>query len=420
MSKHKPEDKEESLSSGGVKEPKGGADDAVNSLEKLLSAGSVAKIYDKRFDQENETYSARFSGRTPSGERRVIDDVVAKAAPAIRSGKEKWGEDAEQKWKYDRARFSEVKPHRVSVFDFGCGDGRTLPLFQKFAEGLSHQGSTLRIKAYDISVEGINAYKRRLGAAGFKLMREEDLKKIYADPEPAHLTRHGVFRKDNLEVELLSGVPSTTPEQLGADVGLVDITTVLFGSLSHVFPSQSRDNFLGMMIGITKNHIAMTVPGKALFLESQQSIKLFKAALGLGDGEMFYHPEGLPDECLLPYALYDAHSLRDHLYRAGAGEADISIVAFKFRPPVASRHRSVDIADNAAALALSKLMTSFPRVAAALPDRVTRAVYYGVVAEGVARDSGDTVVVEVGPSSSVGGAAATGADIRRREGAGKE
>ncbi len=426
MSKEK-EGRAKLLSDGGGVEEKEssevapvarGADGAASVLNDFLTAGSVAGIYNERF--EGGTYDSRFAAkRTPSGEARVIDCVVEKSTTATRASKKAWDLDAKEKH-VDTVKFSEVKPHRVSVFDFGCGDGRTLPLFQKFAEGLSHQGSTLRIKAYDISVEGINAYKRRLGAAGFKLMREEDLKKIYADPEPAHLTRHGVFRKDNLEVELLSGVPSTTPEQLGADVGLVDITTVLFGSLSHVFPSQSRDNFLGMMIGITKNHIAMTVPGKALFLESQQSIKLFKAALGLGDGEMFYHPEGLPDECLLPYALYDARSLKDHLDRAGAGKADISIVSFKFRPPVASRHRSVDIADNAAALALSKLMTSFPRVAAALPDRVTRAVYYGVVAEGVARDSGDTVVVEVGPSSSVGGAAATGADIRRREGAGKE
>ncbi len=424
--KDKPEDKEELLPSGGVEESKGGADakggadDVVGSLEKLLSAlsaGSVAKIYDKRFDPEEETYSARFSARTPLGEVRVIDRVVAKSTPAISADKKKWNENAKKEYERDEAKFFEVvKPHRVSIFDFGCGDGRTLPLFQKFAEGLSHQGSTLRIKAYDISVEGINAYKRRLGAAGFKLMDEGALAAIYADPELTHLRQHGVFRKDNLEVELLSGVPETTHEQLGTDVGQVDITTVLFGSLSHVFPAKSRDAFLGMMIGITKNHIAMTVPGKALFLENQQSTKLFEAVLELGDGEMFYHPEGLPDKFLLPYALYDARSLRGHLDRAGASETDISISAFKFRPPVASKHRSVDILDNAAALALSKLMKSFPRVAAALPDKVTRAVYYGVVAKGGAMHSGDTVdAAEVRrPGGSVGGAAATAADIERR------
>lgn len=400
------------LSDGGVEERKKGgedsADGAIGKLEKLLTAGSVADIYDKRFNPKKETYSARFSARTPIGERRVIDGVVAKAVPAIHSDKQEWEKDAKRKWEEeDKTRFSEVKPHQASIFDFGCGDGRTLPLFQKFAEGLSRQGSTLRIKAYDISVEGINAYERRLKAAGFKQMDERVLTAIYDDPEPTYLTKHGVFRKDNLEVELLSGAPTTTPEQLREDVGVVDVTTVLFGSLSHVFPSGSRDDFLRMMVEITKSHIAMTVPGKALFLENQRSTQLFKAALGLGDGEMFYHPEGLPDKFLLPYALYDANSLRGHLGRAGAGEADISISAYKFRPPVASKHRSIDILDNAAALALSKLMESFPRVAAALSDKVTRVVYYGAVTEGRAKDGirgeGDGAAAASGAKKRGGG-----------------
>lgn len=400
------------LTTGGAAEEKGGGGDSnpIGKLEKLLTAGSVADIYDKRFNPKKETYSARFSPRIPSGEVRVIDDVVAKSTSAIRADKEEWDEDAKRKWEEeDKTRFAEVKPHRASIFDFGCGDGRTLPLFQKFAEGLSRQGSTLRIKAYDISVEGINAYERRLKAAGFKQMDEKVLAQIYADPEPTHLRKHGIFRKDNLEVELLSGTPTTTPEQLGADVGVVDVTTVLFGSLSHVFPAKSRDDFLRMMVGTTKSHIAMTVPGKALFLENQQSTKLFKAALGFGDGEMFYHPEGLPDEFLLPYALYDADSLRGHLGRAGADKADITISAYKFRPPVASKHRSVDVVDNAAALALSKLMKTFPKVAAALPDKVTRSVYYGVIAEGGA-------AVEAVPDSHVvgGAAAAAAGGLRQR------
>lgn len=351
---------------------------------------SVADIYNKRFDPRKETYAARFSVRTPSGEGRVMDDVVTKSTPAIHKDKERWDRDAERTWRDKKARFSrDIKPHRASIFDFGCGDGRTLPLFQEFAEGLSRQGSTLRIKAYDISTAGITAYERRLKAAGFKQMSEDDLVRIYDDPDLTHLKKHGVFRKDNLEVELLSGAPTTTPEELGEDVGPVDITTVFFGSLSHVFPSESRDDFLRMIVGITKNHIAMTVPGKALFLENQKSKKLFATELRLGDGEILYHPEGLPDQYLLPYALYDANSLRAHLRRANVDvdAADILISAYKFRPPVASKYKVVDVIDNAAARALTQLMRSCPRVAAALPDRVTRSVYYGVVAEGKAPDT---------------------------------
>ena len=235
--------------------------------------------------------------------------------------------------------------------------------------------------------------------------------KIYHDRELVHLRGHGVFRKDNLEVELLSGAPETTPEQLREDIRSVDITTVLFGSASHIFPSDLREEFLRMILEVTKNHVAMTVPGKAMFLENQRSIRLFKDALGLGDGEIYYQPDNMRAGApLLPYALYDADTLRNCLSRVGGGDSDISISSLKAHPTTASRFWAADVADDAVSRFLSQMMKSFPQVVKAMPQAITRSEYYGVVVKGSVSAIEEPSAKS--PSAVCGGAIA--ASVRKR------
>lgn len=382
-------------------------DTVLSRMKSFLSGESVARIYDERYGSGG-SYRARFGSRSPKGEARVFAKAVSESTSEIKKNNTEWSIDAREK--SVEGRVKEIVPHRVSLLDFGCGEGRSLPLFQQLANGLKHQkdvgraGDTLRVKAYDISVAGINAYKARLEESGFRRMDEDGLAEIYHDRKLVHLKGHGVFRKDNLEVELLSGDPEITPEQLREDIRNVDITTVLFGSASHIFPSDLRDEFLRMILEVTNNHVAMTVPGKAMFLENQKSISLFRDALGLGDGEIFYQPDNMRAGApLLPYALYDADTLRACLNGVDGRDVDISISSYKAHPTTASKSAVVDVVDDAASCLLSKMMKSFPRVTRALPKAITRPEYFGVVVKGNAKEEPSAILRSISVVSATAG-----------------
>ncbi|CAK0911081.1 unnamed protein product [Prorocentrum cordatum] len=65
-------------------------------------------------------------------------------------------------------------PHRgrgseLRVLDFGCGDGRYLPLYLRVAGALREAlGASLRVVAYDISTEALRAFRSRAEEAGLR------------------------------------------------------------------------------------------------------------------------------------------------------------------------------------------------------------------------------------------------------------
>lgn len=320
-------------------------------LKQALDKDSVARVYDERYrespDGKKSAYDNRFGGDPlTSGERDTIAAALNNSLPLIFCKQVRWQEGAV-------SHRSSATPFVVKALDFGCGEGRSLGLWLDVAKRLEKYGITVRVEAYDISEEGLKYFenhrltneKSTKEEPRFKEIEKKDFEgrgeevmefyeDCYGSGNDAKLGEKiqskGIFRHNNLEIELLHGDPSVTPEELKSSIQSVDLSLILFGSTSHIFPRETRDGFFKAIFESTEGYVAATLPGHRSFAKELQEAKgdlsrVVRKEVGLQDNEIFYLVEVRDQTHILPYVVYTAEEMEKLAKDAGAIDSKVSV-----------------------------------------------------------------------------------------------
>ncbi len=137
----------------------------------------------------------------------------------------------------------------------------------------------------------------------------------------------GIFKNQNLEIEFLLGKPDITPSQLKENIGEVDLSLILYGTTSHIFPTQLRNEFFKAILSTTNGYLATTIPGQRSFENELAATRsgIFKE-FGMSEGEIFYSDKNT--NSILPYATYDHQQTLNLPNNIGAKDSEISVAAF--------------------------------------------------------------------------------------------
>lgn len=407
------------------------------------SAQSVANNYDDRFaGGKKSAYNQRFTEEKPitQGELATFLQGLNGSMPLIISKSAQWDQEAIDN--HTKNRDHDTKPLVVEALDFGCGEGRSLGLWIHAAQRLQEYGITLRVKAYDISIGGINSYKSRLtgdlpaeyfetmrNKSGvenvpnsdkiyhfdadkfpcsddykilrsvygdeainqiqakpiFKKLAKQELKEIYAESAEffanGKVKKCGVFKHNNLEIEFLHGLPEASPQDLKDAVKSVDMSLILFGSTSHIFPSELRQEFFKAMFDVTQGYVVATLPGYGSFQDRLRESKteVMKTVLnqmGFKEGEIFYSAEINGEKRLFPYALYEnPEAVAEVAKESGARDAEV-MVSSAAHPTKVSNSRMWAAYDYVVGKALNFAIRNFREN---MPNSVFENVsYYGL------------------------------------------
>jgi len=356
-----------------------------------LNPEKVSKVYDKRYKGgESSVYATRFDKerQLPEGEWYFLKNAVEKSLNNFKERTENFKQEIAE-WESNPSEKT-APQYNFTIFDFGCGDGRDLEFYRWFANQIPDVN--IVVKAYDISPTGIESYKEKLQRLEF-----DDLGISNPPADEKHMRNHGILKKGNLLVELLSPVnPDIKPQDLADSIGKVDVTSSLYGPTSHIFPSEARDNFLKKLVAITRDDVVLTVPGKAMFLKEQAtySDKKLRKILKLKESEVFYSPSDLEaqeeaDNHMLPYAVYSPKLLGEWLEHADIEKSDakISVCSYKTNPDLASRSKFWGVVDSWGAYLATGLKNNLPEIFNSLPEALTRVEYYGMAVKGKANEA---------------------------------
>ena len=116
---------------------------------------------------------------------------------------------------------------KLSILDFGCGDGRVLEGIAQDMRG--EIPVPLELVGYDIIPSGIESYAKRLLASGYQ--------KVPCQSHCHFLSQSSYYHKaSDTRVLLLLGSKDTTPVQFSDRLGCChpDITISAYGSLCHI------------------------------------------------------------------------------------------------------------------------------------------------------------------------------------------
>ena len=148
---------------------------------------------------------------------------------------------------------------KIRLFEFGCGDGRFLPVISRISDDLAKHNIELEVIAYDITQVGLQEYGNRIKE------KYEDLECAVENEEnsPESVSIIGAYKFNNTTIKLVKGNLDTKPQEIADFLGgKVDVTSAMFGPLAHIRPQSLRVEFLKMFKDITVGNVAITVPSK--------------------------------------------------------------------------------------------------------------------------------------------------------------
>lgn len=172
-----------------------------------------------------------------------------------------------------------VKPDPVTgerifkLCDFGCGDGRFLPLFHEIANDLKKHSIKLEVVNYDPNQLGLEQYIKRLKDGGYANTVNNGFQDVDERPENKKAYHVGAWEKDNLKFTFVHGHECDSVKHLGDTIGPVTATMAIFGVLSHIPGGIRRVMTLSMLGDITDGQLIVTVPTHRRFAKED---KLFK------------------------------------------------------------------------------------------------------------------------------------------------
>lgn len=172
--------------SQGVGEEEGQKRENVSSIHTPTSVKvgieeDIDVTYDKRYG--SNSYNKRFGDKkTTSAEREFLNKTAENCYEQLQSAFFKVLRDFKPPMLFPDQK-------SITISDFGCGDGRFFSAFQRLADVVKNstiindsegkprpiEGTTLKIKAYDISKNGLIRYYLTMLKAGFKMMKKEGI-----------------------------------------------------------------------------------------------------------------------------------------------------------------------------------------------------------------------------------------------------
>jgi hypothetical protein len=417
-----------------------------NSLSSIDSAEQTKEVYNLRYSTDGKVeskYTSAFTNRdklVADGEKAVFKEGLTRAIGAISDESKAWDSKAQEihnnnfnqqiseeeklaKWQESAKEIIEkLETKRVTLLDFGCGDGRSLELLTEMAKKLEPFGIALRVKSYDISEEGLKSYEQKLKNPltnqhedvlrnhyeeiyknkkeiyqksnsnsfltdnDYEILREsfgdKEVKKLKKAPrflemtpeelmiynekiendEDSKIKKLKVLKHNNLEIEFLKGGPQITSEEWKNEIGEVDMSLILYGSTSHIFPQSERNNFLKAIFGVTKNQLVATLPGQG---DWQKELEEAKNNSNFQEGEIVYKSRDTGHD--LPYATYTYNLLKETMDEV-CGKDKYSIT-------VSSVYNPREIAQNNWTELKDKVMRNI------IPASCVKPSYFGVLAE---------------------------------------
>jgi len=216
---------------------------------------------------------------------------------------------------------------KLRVLDFGCGDGRYRAAAYEIAKRVRTHGIDVELVAYDVSDGGLDSFKAKLREEGFGVN----------------------FTRDNLSVSFVLGsVDSSDIEKNKIAIGNVDVSSAIFGVISHIPGRKNRVNTLRMLKEVTDGDVIITAPGwRILSKEFQHHKKLRESGspykLATEPGDLYYKAKGGTENFYHVY--WYKHELIGELAEAGL-KGKVSIAKIGHETTLSYRPRTVGFVDE--------------------------------------------------------------------------
>ena len=168
----------------------------------------------------------------------------------------------------------------LTIWDFGAGNGRFLPVFEQIAEVTGE----VEVIAYDISLEALKAFEHRLQSQNYQKTSEgTKWHELLVEDKEGYVG--AAYKKDNLTIRFVHGNVNGHYSDLVELIGNVDMTCCMFGSLAHIPGRENRQNTLRMFGRLTRGDVVVSLPNltprKAASLEAFEKYRVDANPRGL-------------------------------------------------------------------------------------------------------------------------------------------
>lgn len=180
--------------------------------------------------------------------------------------------------KANRAAKNKESIQKITIVDYGAGDGRHLPVYQHLSKKLKKLGIEIELTAYDPSQVGLEIYRDKLKEAGFSIQELKPFHKLN-NKKPGTLAYEALnAKKNNLSIRLVHGHVNDSLEHVKNVLGNADVVFCLYGTLSHIIGRKSRQNILSMFREIVSDvgQILVTVPTLRRFHKEQKAFNYLR------------------------------------------------------------------------------------------------------------------------------------------------
>lgn len=199
---------------------------------------------------------------------------------------------AEKRNKHSNENGKTKEVSEFTILDFGCGDGRMLPLFEEVANILLKKNIKLKVIGYDISSEGLTLFKDKLVELGY----------IIDEKDNCLITNKNKSIKIHLK---LGNVESTKQSIVETISQKVDMVVCMFGVLANVKTETKRLEILSSLKELLNKgaYILNIAPAYGSFIKEIKCYSYLKSlghldALDLRDGDFYYAKQSSSGETL--------------------------------------------------------------------------------------------------------------------------
>lgn len=174
------------------------------------------------------------------------------------------------------------------ILDYGCGDGRLLPIYLEIAKFCETKNIKLEIICYDPSKRGLLNFEQDLISLDFRVQKEISFNDFF----------HHKYTKNNITISIINSgtidIDQNTIDSFGKNFNLI---LLMFGVLSHVVSRQKRILTLSLLRKFMdeSSRIVVNVPTAKHFKDSLEKYDNYRKKsqfnnldLATEEGDIYY------------------------------------------------------------------------------------------------------------------------------------